>query len=276
MFEEWSKWYQLLSTSKSFKRAKLLAVLLGLELAALGYASLAGHLLEWLTILFVPLWLTFVSFREQLSLAYLVANERRKLARLAEFVSNPAAAADGEAEVPAVARGEIEETTGEESAEEGDNLKSYQLSEENQLVLCQYYVFLYCLFELRKSGEATFNRMLGMPEGRYREWLKLLVNSDLGLVESSPGKTEIAAVSFDEVLHRLEVRDGKPGIWEFPRRVYQDRRNWRTFDPNAALVTKGSRGKTVVINIRKNSRRTPFPLPIYPHRLKDLKIEFNF
>jgi hypothetical protein len=268
MFEEWSKWYQLLSTSKSFKRARILAVVLGLELAGLGYASLTGHPLEWLSILFVPIWLTFVSFREQLSLAYLVANERRRLARVQELAQYSAAQQEDE---------DTEEDAPDEQAEELFAYpQNYELSEENQLVLCQYYVFLYCLFELRKSGEASFNRMLGMPEGRYREWLRLLAKSELGLVESSPGKTRIARVSFEEVLYRLEVRDGKPGIWEFPRRVYQDRRNWKNYDPNAPLVADGSRGKSVVIRVRKYRNRTPFPLPIYPQRLTDLKLEFNF
>jgi hypothetical protein len=236
-------WYQTISQSKSFKWAKGWGLLLAVLLAALGYFWLNGQGLEWLMILGLPIIFAASNMLESLARAY-------RYTAMAQMLVAPQSA------------------TPQSEAQPAPQL---ELSDADRLSLCQYYVFLYLLFELRKTGEETFYRMVGLPKGRYREWLEGLKAEGLALAQASKGKTILTEVEFEEALTLIAAYDSLPlQVWDFPKVVYADKRNWREYDPSVIEIAPG---RSVKIGMKVGKVEAPPLLPIYPNRLKDLKIE---
>jgi hypothetical protein len=143
-----------------------------------------------------------------------------------------------------------------------------ELDDDQKLLACQYYVFLYLLFEARKVGENTLEQLAGIPVKRYRAWLDGLVR--LGLVSKSPGKVEVSRLELAEVMRRTAHADGLPlWVWNFPARVYQDSRNWQTEQPPRLKLEAG---RTAKLGGRVKAL-SDISLPRYPHRLEDLFLE---
>lgn len=282
--DELLKWYQLLSHSKSFKWAKFWGLVLAVLLAGLGYFWLNGHGFEALLILGLPMIFAASNSLESLSLAYQYSLFMRHLSATSQAQNQPPQPQHLSATEQFAVAGEPDSTyevgadEAEENAVETNYWQSFELSEEEKLVLCQFYVFLYLLFELRKVGEETHFRLVGLPAGRYRQWLKRLASPEVELVEIRPGKTSVAELEFEEVLERLAEHDRVGlSVWDFPKAVYADKRNWREYQPQLIEIAPG---RKVRINNHLQHRSssnstTPPLLPIYPTRLRDLKIEFN-
>jgi hypothetical protein len=269
------KWYQLLSNTKSFKWAKFWGLMLGVLLAGLGYFWLNGHGFEALLILGLPIVFAASNGLESLSLAYQYSLFMHHLSANAEEQNEEAAPQTAKEQLALVEVGQ-EETAMKATLQTGQ-AATFPLSEEEKLVLCQYYVFLYLLFHLRKVGEETHFRLVGLPAGRYRQWLKGLAAPGVQLVEIRPGKTTLAELELDAVVVRLAQHDKvSVSIWDFPKAVYSDERNWREYQPQLIEITPG---RKVRINNRmqrsSGSNNAPLLLPIYPNRLRDLKIEFK-
>jgi hypothetical protein len=243
-------WYHLLSSSKSFKWAKGWGLLLSVLLAALGYYWLNGQGFESLLILGLPLIFAASNMFESLARAY-------RYTAMAQMLVAP---------TPQTA------IAPPEPQSEPQIEAQLELTDADRLSLCQYYVFLYLLFQLRKTGEETFNRMVGLPKGRYREWLEGLKAEDLELIQSSQGKTSVMKATFEEALQLIAEYDGlPPKIWDFPKKVYEDKRNWRMYNPSEIEIVPG---RVIKVQVKGGKGgNAPTLLPLYPTRLKDLKIE---
>jgi hypothetical protein len=244
-------WYHTLSRSRSFRWAKGWGLLLTVLLAAIGYFWLNGQGLEWLLILGLPTIFAASNMFESLARAY-------RYTAMAQILAPPPApqTAIAPPEVPQEPQIELQ----------------LELTDADRLSLCQYYVFLYLLFQLRKTGEETFNRMVNLPKGRYREWLEGLKAENLELVQSSQGKTSATRVTFEEALKLIAEHDGlTPEIWDFPKEIYEDKRNWRMYNPGEIEIAPG---RTIKVQVKGGKGgNAPILLPLYPTRLKDLKIE---
>jgi hypothetical protein len=222
-------------------------------LAALGYFWLNGQGFESLLILGLPIIFAASNMFESLARAY-------RYTAMAQMLVAP---------TPQTA------IAPPEPQSEPQIEAQLELTDADRLALCQYYVFLYLLFQLRKTGEETFNRMVGLPKGRYREWLEGLKAEGLALVQASKGKTILSEVEFEEALDLIATHDSlPPQVWDFPLQVYADKRNWKEYDPTKVEIAPG---RIVYIKMRPDKvKEETALLPIYPTRLKDLKIEPNF
>ena len=248
------RWYNALSRSRSFRWAKGWGLLLAVLLAALGYSWLNGQGLEWLLILGLPTLFAASNMIECLARAF------RYIAMAQILVAPPTANLSTEAQSEPQPEPQLE--------------AQLELTDADRLSLCQYYVFLYLLFQLRKTGEETFYRMVSLPKGRYREWIEGLKAEGLELVQTVKGKTTLTEVEFGEALHRIATHDDlSQEVWDFPCQVYADKRNWKEYDPSKLEIAPG---RIVHIKMRPDKvREETALLPIYPTRLKDLKIEPN-
>ncbi|NWJ98902.1 MAG: hypothetical protein HXX20_24440 [Chloroflexi bacterium] len=247
-------WYDTLSRSRNFRWAKVWMAILVVLMATLGYFGLNGQGLEWMLILGLPIIFAVSNLFEALGRAY-------RYTALAQMLVA--------SQVPS-----ITEEPKQSEPDQPEPEPQLELTDADRLSLCQYYVFLYLLFQLRKTGEETFYRMVSLPKGRYREWLEGLKAEGLELVQTVKGKTTLTEVEFGEALHRIATHDDlSQEVWDFPCQVYADKRNWKEYDPSKLEIAPG---RIVHIKMRPDKvREETALLPIYPTRLKDLKIEPN-
>jgi hypothetical protein len=233
--------YALLKRSKYFKTARILAVIALPCLVAFCW-NVANDNWGLAVGLGVPLWALVAGALEGFVKAWQVTALARELATRVQ--AQKETSAEGEPDI----------------------------SDDSKLEMCQFYAFLYALFALKKCGESTLGNLLGIPARRYREWIKALAGEQLQLVAVTAGKTRLAVLSFDEVLVRLAEYNGQPEMWDFPRRVYANPRNWRQFD-QAALVLEPGTGRVAALNMQRAAAKAPLPYPLYPHSLNDLNFE---
>jgi len=245
-------WYDTLSRSRNFRWAKVWMAILVVLMATLGYFGLNGQGLEWMLILGLPIIFAVSNLFEALGRAY-------RYTALAQMLVA--------SQVPS-----ITEEPKQSEPDQPEPEAQLELTDADRLSLCQYYVFLYLLFQLHKTGEETFYRMVSLPKGRYREWLEGLKAENLELVQSSQGKTSATRVTFEEALQLIASHDGLPlEIWDFPVQVYADKRNWRMYNPGEIEIAPG---RTIKVQVKGGKGgNAPILLPLYPTRLKDFKIE---
>jgi hypothetical protein len=245
--DELLEWYALLARSKYFRWARLWGVATALLIGIWCWCVAQGEW-GWVLTLTVPIFICGSIGLEALAKAYQATALTRQLAPL--YLSE-------------------DKNEAEENEEEGPVL---DLTDESKLALCQFYSFLYVLFTLKKSGEATLGRMIGIPARRYRDWIKALASERLQLVTVSSGKISLAEVEFEEVLTRLAEYTDQAYLWDFPRMIYANEHNWRKFDPAALLIEPG---RTAALNRERGQAHTPPLFPLYPQALHDLNFEAN-
>jgi hypothetical protein len=250
MMPELLEWYALLSRSKYFKWARLWGSLAALLIGLWCWCVAQGEW-GWVLTLLVPIFILGSSALEALAKAYQATSLTRYLAPL--YLS-------------------AEKETPPEAAKPEEDGPVLDLTDESKLALCQFYSFLYVLFALKKSGEATLGRMLGLPARRYRDWIKALASDRLQLVTVTSGKITLTDLDFEKVLERLAHYTGQAYMWDFPRLVYAHGRNWRKFDPTQLILEPD---RTATLNRERGPSETPPLFPIYPHHLNDLNFEAN-
>lgn len=269
MVDDFLMWYATLSKIKNFRWAKFWALVTAILIFAIVWCWRSGEF-GWVTALLMPLLMAGTSALEALALSQREANLRRYLEKLQQAARlatlEEAAFTDRSVTIDgweSNANSDAETDAGVATAAQ----PGARYNDAGKLRLCQFYAFLYCVVELRLTGEGKLNRMLGIPAGRYREWISGLASGDLNIVSISESKTSVAEIDFQEALHRVASHQGDATMWEFPIKVYSKDANWREYNPNKIEL---ERGRVVTIN-RGRPGDAPL-LPVYPQRLKDLKI----
>jgi hypothetical protein len=257
---EFLNWYNYLSQSKSFRWAKFWGLILALLLAGIGYFWWQGHGFEATLILGMPVLFAASNALESLNLAFQYATFMGLYTARQEAQTATANWPLVEAQ-PQTANGGAQPQT------EPQNLLE-QMTDSDRLGLCQQYVFLYLVFELRVVGEETHQRMTGIAAGKYRNFMAGL--KMVGLVSTTPGKAEIAQINLETALQKLVEYDELPfAVWDFPIAVYQDDRNWKEYDPTQLEMEPGRAAR---LNSKRYQGKTTPLLPIYPTTLNDLKL----
>ncbi len=249
MIDNYSSWYKCVSQTKSFKWGRVWLLITILLLSAEIYFCLTGHGLEALMILGFPLFFAASNALEAFTAA---ARHAAKVQWLTTYYDSF-----------------LEDVVDTEAALEVATVAEFEQSEPEKLIACQYYVFLYLLFEQRRTGEKTFEKLANLPAARYRKWLEGLALPDLQLVRKTQGKVEVAQIELAEALKRIADYDNfSLRVWEFPLRVYADPRNWKQYDPQIIEIEPG---RTVRVGGKSRPGDTPTLLPIYPTRLTELQ-----
>jgi len=235
MLDTFLMWYFILSKSNTFKWAKFWLMLAGLAWLWLLWCWFSGNW-GFLFISFIAFSLSLMTALEALSVAYYETKARRIV--LNRYANSQQA---------------VVAVTDNETDEEEDD----ELTDKSKLELCQFYTFLYLVFELHRTGEGTLGRMAGIPAGRYRLWMKTLAGA--GLADTH--------LSFEEVLDYIAKKNNQDFMWNFTKRVYSDPQNWREYDPRLLDMGQGRKlrvgGRHVAAGVTT--------IPIYPTRLRDLK-----
>lgn len=256
-------WLNLMSKSKAFIWAKLWGSIAVASMLLFCWAF-ANSQWEWVMLSVVPFCFSVGSTFEALSEAYKYAFAANHLRE--KFYADQARATQSQAnrqqDVQAL---EPANSTGQEVDPE--------LTDTEKLELCQFYVFLFVLFERHQSGETTLHEMVGLPVRRYRDWISAIAEPGLELVEKTPGaRPRLAAKTFEEALAITAAYNQQAWMWDFPKQVYADRRNWFEYSPKTEETAPG---RYVAINTARYQGPPTTLLPIYPHNLNNLNIEFK-
>jgi hypothetical protein len=251
-------WLNLMSKSKAFIWAKLWGSMAVASMLLFCWAF-ANSQWEWVMLSVVPFCFSVGSALEALSEAYKYAfaadHLRQKL-----YADRTTLARPGEPQLA-----EVDPATSEEASPE--------LTDASKLELCQFYVFLFMLFERHQTGENNLHRLLAIPVRRYREWLNAIAAPGLELVELAPNaRPRLASKTFEQVLAITAAYNQQAWMWDFAKKVYADRRNWFEYNPK---TQEAGPGRYVAINTPHYQGPPTTLLPIYPHNLDNLHIEFN-
>lgn len=256
-------WLNLMSKSKAFIWAKLWGSMAVASMLLFCWAF-ANSQWEWVMLSVVPFCFSVGSALEALSEAYKYAFAANHLRH--QLYTRQARAA--QPQHPHQQEAEAQEQDTQALADGAGEGASPELTDTEKLELCQFYVFLFVLFERHQSGETTLHEMVGLPVRRYRDWISAIAEPGLELVEKTPGaRPRLAAKTFEEALAITAAYNQQAWMWDFPKQVYADRRNWFEYSPKTEETAPG---RYVAINTTRYQGPPTTLLPIYPHNLNNL------
>jgi hypothetical protein len=263
-------WWSLMAKHPAYGRARVLAILCAVDMAAMVYFSRSGEF-GWVFPLIVVFFVLSSSCFEALGYAF----QATTLLPVTDYTGEEEEEGwDWDSLIAAL---ETEEKPGpqpqtivleDEFADywEGDDddppqsaIGSHPLTEPQKLELCQFYSFLYAIVAHQVVGEKIWIER-GMKQLKYRQWIHALAAPGVEITRVQDGKKPVVLVTDLQVaLNRIINRLSKPDYWEFPF--------WYSHKQEGA----GSNWETLY-SFKRDDQAPPL-LPCYPSKLKTNLVE---